>query len=219
MALGWRGQYVRYRSFFLNIFELYKKKADLRAFLEVMLSLTTVSVFILFALKPTVLTIISLTKEIQEKKKFVADLTVKVNNLETATNLLNQNADVVPDIYIAVSTSPNPDTISKQVQGIASKNSVSLLGLSIGQVALSGKDTLATKKNPDLKNLGSTGEMPVSISIKGDYASILAFTKDIENSRIAFKIDSFGVNASSTEVGRIMVGVVSGRVPFTSQNK
>ncbi len=219
MALGWRGSYVRYRSFFLNIFELYKKKADLRAFLEVMLSLTTVIVFISFALKPTVLTIISLTKEIAEKKKIVADLTLKVNNLEVASNLLNQNADVIPDINIAVSTKPSPDVISKQIQGVAARNSVSLLGLSVGQVTLAGKETAATKKNPDLKPMGSSGEMPISISIKGNFASIMAFAKNIEESRVAVKIDSLGINSSSTEVGQVMVAVVSGRVPFTSQTK
>ena len=62
MATGWRGQYIRYRGFFLNIVDLYKKRADLRAFLEVILSISTVTIFLLFALKPTMLTIVSFVK-------------------------------------------------------------------------------------------------------------------------------------------------------------
>lgn len=216
MALGWRGQYIRYRSFFLNILELYQKKAELRAFLEVMLSISTITVFIFFALKPTVLTIISLTKEINEKKTTLEALTLKVNNLETATNILDQNIAVLPDIETAVSTPPNPDIVSKQIQGIAAKNSVTLLGLSVGQVTLSGKDVTKTKKSSDLKPLGA-GEMPISISVRGDYLSLSSFLKDLENLRVIIKVDSLGINASSTEIGQIMVAVVAGRVPFTAQ--
>ena len=216
MALGWRGQYIRYRSFFLNILELYQKKAELRAFLEVMLSITTITIFIFFALKPTVLTIISLTREIDEKKTTLEALTLKVNNLETAVSILDQNVSVLPDIEIAVSTPPSPDIISKQIQGLAAKNSVTLLGLSVGQVTLSGRDTIKTKKTTDLKPLGA-GEMPISVSIRGDYPALSAFLKDLENLRVIIKIDSLGINASSTEVGQIMVAVVAGRVPFTAQ--
>lgn len=216
MALGWRGQYIRYRSFFLNIFELYQKKAELRAFLEVILSISSITVFILFALKPTVLTIISLNKEINEKKVILSGLDLKVRNLETAVEILNQNVNVLPDIETAVSTPPSPDIISKQIQGLSAKNSVTLLGLSVGQVTIAGKDTLKTKKTSDLKPIGA-GEMPISISVKGNYQSISAFLKDLENLRVIVKIDSLGINSSTTEVGQIMVGVVAGRVPFTVQ--
>ena len=68
MALGWRGQYYRYKDYFLNIVALYKQRRDLRAFLEVILSLSTVIIFVVFALKPTALTIISLYNEIKVKK-------------------------------------------------------------------------------------------------------------------------------------------------------
>lgn len=216
MALGWRGQYIRYRSFFLNIFELYQKKAELRAFLEVILSISSITVFILFALKPTVLTIISLNKEINEKKVILSGLDLKVRNLETAVEILNQNVNVLSDIETAVSTPPSPDIISKQIQGLSAKNSVTLLGLSVGQVTIAGKDTLKTKKTSDLKPIGA-GEMPISISIKGNYQSISAFLKDLENLRVIVKIDSLGINSSTTEAGQIMVGVVAGRVPFTIQ--
>jgi len=216
MALGWRGQYIRYRSFFLNIFELYQKKAELRAFLEVILSISSITIFIFFALKPTVLTIISLNKEINEKKVILSGLDLKVQNLETAVEILNQNVNVLSDIETAVSTPPSPDVISKQIQGLSAKNSVTLLGLSIGQVTIAGKDTLKTKKTSDLKPIGA-GEMPISISVKGDYQSISSFLKDLENLRVIVKVDSLGINSSTTEVGQIMVGVVAGRVPFTAQ--
>ena len=39
MALGWRKDYLRYRSYFLNIVSVYKQRRDLKAFLELILTL------------------------------------------------------------------------------------------------------------------------------------------------------------------------------------
>lgn len=217
MALGWRGQYIRYRGFFLNILELYKRRANLRAFLEVILSISTIVIFITFALRPTVLTIISLNREIKEKKVTLAALNEKGNNLLLAFTVLSQNEGVIPDIDTAVATSPNPEVISKQILGIASKNSVTLLGLSIGEVNLVGQDSKAKKPSEDLKPIPNASEMPISISIKGDYPSIEAFARDMENLRTVVKIDTFGINASVTEIGTTIVGVITGRVPFTGK--
>src|SRR6185369_12987377 len=145
MALGWRGQYLRYREFFLNISALYKRRADLRAFLEVILSITTVVIFLLFALKPTALTIISLLQEIKEKQTTVAGLTQKVQDLNKANNAFAENQSFVPDIEESVATGPAPDAIVQQVEGIATKDSVNILGISVGQVTLVG--TVPVKKS------------------------------------------------------------------------
>ena len=91
MALGWRGSYSRYKEFFLNITALYKKKAELRAFLEIILSLSTIIIFLLFALKPTVITIVSLLQQIKEKQATLSGLTQKVSDLQKASSLLQQN--------------------------------------------------------------------------------------------------------------------------------
>jgi hypothetical protein len=218
MAIGWRGQYLRYREYFLNIVSLYKKRADLRAFTEVILSLSTVTIFLIFALKPTALTIIDLTKEIADKKKTVEALNLKINNLRTASGIMAQIENIIPDIDIAVSTSPNPGDFTKQVQGIAAKNNVSVQGLSIGQITLIGKETSTKKSSSDTKPLPENAkEMPVSISVRGDYPNLLAFIKDLENSRVSNKVDVLGISSSNTEGGRVIVAVISGRIPFLGE--
>jgi hypothetical protein len=214
MALGWREPYVRYKEFFLNISALYKKRADIRAFLEIILSLSTITIFISFALKPTALTIISLLREIQEKKTTVSALTQKVNNLQTAGRILGDSRGLVPSIDQAVSTNPNPDVFSKQISGLASKNATTVLGISFGETVLVG--TLPTKKtSSEIKSLPSgSKEMPFSISLKGDYLGIISFINDFNNSRIASRVDSLGISSSETDTGRVIVAIISGRVPY-----
>ncbi len=214
MALGWRGQYTRYREFFLNITELYKKRADLRAFLEVILSISAITIFLLFALKPTALTIISLVKEIREKQATIAGLDEKIKNLKIATGVFAQNESAISIVNDSVGTSALPNVIAKQTNGLAARDSVDILGLSIGQVTLIGV-TPNKKTDKDLKAMPeNANDMPISISVRGDYASLMKFVKDFENLKIPVRIDNFVINSSITDKGQVIVAVISGRVPF-----
>lgn len=214
MALGWRGSYLRYKEFFLNISSLYKKRNDLRAFLEIILSISTVVIFIVFALKPTILTVLGLTKEIQEKRATVAALSQKVTNLQSANKLFGQNQNSISVVDSAISSIPNPDVFSKQVAGLASKNSVSVLGLSIGEVMFVGTQT-PKKATQDFRELpAGANEMSFSISVRGNYANLLSFIKDFENLRLISQMDTLGVSSSKTDAGQIVVAIISGKVPF-----
>lgn len=217
MATGWRGQYFRYKDFFLNIVSLYKQRRDLRAFLEVILSLSTVIIFTVFALKPTALTIISLYNQIKDRRDTLSALNQKINDLQSANRVFSQNQTHIPDIDAAIFGSPEPDTISKQILGIASKDSVSLLGVSIGQLVLVGNIKLP-KVSTDVKPLPENSlAMPVSISVKGSYANLIAFIKDFENLRVPVKIDSISISSSQNQVENVIVGVITARVPYIGQ--
>lgn len=217
MAVGWRGQYLRYREFYLNILAIYKQRADLRAFLEIVLSLTTIIIFLIFALKPTALTIISLYGQIQEKQKTAAGLDKKISDLQVASGVFAGDQSLIPDVDLAVSGSPQPDLLAKQIQADAAKNSVSILGISVGETVISGA-VPAKKSSSEVKPLpGGAKEMPISISAKGDYPALSSFLKDIENFRTIINLDSVVITASVSEGGRVIVAVISGRVPFLGQ--
>ncbi|MEK7550603.1 MAG: hypothetical protein AAB535_02360 [Patescibacteria group bacterium] len=215
MALGWRGQYLRYKEYFLNVVVLYKQRRDLKMFLEVILSLITITIFGLFALKPTALTIISLVKEVNEKEKTISLLDQKIANLDTASSLYSENSGVIPLVDLAVPNQPQPEIFVGQIQAVASKNAVQVLGVSVGEIILLGKDDQAKKKEAGLKPL-STGskEMTVSISISGNYQGIISTARDLENLRRPIKIDAFGINTTTSESGNIIVAIISGRLPF-----
>lgn len=216
MALGWKGPYSRYREFFLNIAAIYKKSAELRAFLEIILSLSTVIIFLLFALKPTVITIIDLTQEIKGKQATLSGLTKKVNDLQKADSLIQQEQAFIPNINLAVFSLPKPHIFAEQVLGLSAKNSVDILGFSIDQITLVG--TSLIKSTSEFKPLpGDAKEMPFSLSIRGTYSNLAAFVKDFEKLRISTKIDSLGMNSSVTEGGLTITAVVSGRVPYLGE--
>lgn len=219
MALGWREQYNRYRGYFLNIVNLYKQRADLRAFTEVILSIGTIVVFLLFALKPTALTIISLAREINEKKQTDAALSKKISDLNKATTTFNQSQSEIQNVNIAVASIPKPEIISGQIIGIAAKDTVNVLGISVGEITLVGKES-KPKTSKDVKPLPESAfEMPVSISVQGNYQNLILFLEDLENLRVATKIDRISLGSSENKGERVIVALISLRVPYTGSEK
>lgn len=214
MALGWRGQYYRYQGFFLNIVDLYKKRQDLRMFTEVILSLTTIIIFLVFALKPTVLTIINLVQEIHSKKETIAQLNQKISALEKAQNIYSQNSTFIPIAESSIPGKPQPESFVKQIEGTALQNSVDILGISVGQVNLTGVETQKEKLS-NLKPVSSKAkEMTISINVSGDFAKLNSFINNLDNLRRPIKIDILGINSSLTDKGRIIVIAINGRVPY-----
>ncbi|MBI2066215.1 hypothetical protein HYT60_01805, partial [Candidatus Woesebacteria bacterium] len=180
MALGWRKEYIRYKEYFLNVLTIYKQKEDLRMFLEILLSLATVSFFGTFALRPTLVTIAALLTEINSKEEIVVKLDTKIQNLSLAASLVESEAVRLPLIEEAVPAAASPETLVRQVEGLAAKNGVNLLGVSLGQVTLLGE----VKKAPPEEGITPLPEdalgIPFSISLSGSYPQLLGFLADLE---------------------------------------
>lgn len=217
MATGWRSSYYRYKELFLNVSAIYKKRADLRAFLEIVLSIIAVMVFLVFALKPTALTIISLVQQIREEQKTLSALTQKITNLQKASTVLGQNQKYISSIDTAIALAPSPDVFAKQIQGLSAKNSVELISLTINEVVLVGTPK-TTQVSNELEPLPeNANEVGYSINVRGKFTNINSFLKDLENLRVISKMDSVTINATPTETGRVIVAMISGRVPYLKQ--
>lgn len=212
MQDSWKNNYTRYKSFFLNISRIYKSRPDLKSFLEIILSLITILIFSLFAIKPTILTIIDLTQEIKSRESTVLKLNQKISNLQNASLVLEQFATVIPLIEQSVPKTANIDGVVGQLQELASQSSIKVLGISSTDVLLFGnKDKVEIIQN---KLPQDAGETPITISITGAYQNLYSFLSNVENLRRPIKIDSFSMNSSQTEEGFVLVMVITGRFPY-----
>lgn len=217
MALGWRKEYIRYKEYFLNVLTIYKQKEDLRMFLEILLSLATVSFFGTFALRPTLVTIAALLTEINSKEEIVVKLDTKIQNLSLAASLVESEAVRLPLIEEAVPAAASPETLVRQVEGLAAKNGVNLLGVSLGQVTLLGE----VKKAPPEEGITPLPEdalgISFSVSLSGNYSELLGFLADLEKLRRPLAIDTTGMTATETDEGKTLVILVSGRAPYIAK--
>lgn len=219
MAIGWKKDYLRYRDFFLNVLRLYKSKPNFSIYLELILSLFSIVIFAIYAIRPTVITISELNKEIKTKEETVAKLKQKITNLKTASLALQTEASRLPLITQAVPDSASPESFVKQIETLSTQNGVSITRLSIFDVLLVGKKEDIIKSK-DLENLsGNADELPFSLSVSGPYLNLSTFLKSIESLRRPINVDSFTITSNVTDLGKVLTLTITGRLPFLYKEK
>jgi Tfp pilus assembly protein PilO len=214
MALGWKKDYFRYKELFLKLLIVYKKRNDIRMFLEILLSLITITFFSIFALRPTLLTISQLIKDNKEKQETINRMEQKIKNIATAQRIYDQNIEKISLIEQAVPNTPTPENLLRQIEGIAYLDSVTIVGSSVNEVVLIGEEKKKDNKN-EIKNLPeNVSTITFSINVTGSYLSLYKFLIDMENSRRPFIINSINLNSSKTEQESIIVMLISGQTPY-----
>lgn len=214
MATGWKKDYSRYKDFFLNVLGAYNNKPNLKIYLELILSLSTIIIFSIFAIRPTILTILGLNNEIAGKELTSSKLNQKVNNLQTANSILQSEASNLAFVSEAVPQNANADVLIKQIDSIATQNTVQILSFSASDIVLLG-DNKIDKKEDGITPLAENAKgLSFTISVSGSYQQLFSFLISLENMRRPIKVDSFTINSNTTEEGPVIIMVVSGRVPF-----
>lgn len=203
MALGWKKEYLRYTAYFLSVQNAYKGRADLKMFLEILLSLVTISIFGVFALRPTILTIAGLYQEIKTKKETLSQMDSKITSLQSAQNTLNEQSAILPILETSIPTDPKPEDFIRQIRGLANKDSVSISGFSIEKVTLKGEATSE-----------GTGAMSFSGAVAGNYTNLLTFLQDLENLRMPVSISLFNLSLAKDKEAVGLGLAISGSVPY-----
>ena len=216
MAVGWRKDYLRYQRYFLNLFAVYKNRDDVKAFLEIIMSLATVTFFVIFALKPTIVTITQILKDIDSKQTILTTLKHKTENLGLAQDLYNQELDRVLLLSAAVSENAQVEDYLRQISSISSKYSVTLTNLKIEGTVLKGSEGSVQKsRNEELAPLpaGSKG-FSVTMSANGSYSDLVTFLQNVEGLRRPIWLDETNFSLRETAEGNLISLSIKGRVVY-----
>lgn len=173
MPNNWRERYYRYREFFLNISVFYKQRPDLKRYLELFLTLFTISAFSIFALRPTVITIIDLTKEIKAKQTTVNRLDEKIAALKNAQVTFFQKKSELALLDLAVPDNPKVEDFIKQTEAVVARNNLQLKSVSVDKTTLKGK--------PDPTQPELTNFLPYTFSIEGQFETLNQFLDSLSH--------------------------------------
>lgn len=219
MNQSWRRDYLRYKSYFLNVMGRYKERADIKAYLEILLSLVTISIFAIFALRPTILTIAGLLKEIETKKETLAKMDEKISNLSRAQVLFDQEQQNVNLLKGSVPTNPVPDVFARQIEGLSIRYSVPITKISLDKATILGLQ--AAPPQTETKNKvpfpQGTSELLFSITFTvgiEEYQSLTNLLSDLEKLRRPAKIDKLVMNASKEGNNTLLLLAIEGRIPY-----
>lgn len=222
MDASWKKNYVRYKTVLLGSLDQYQRRADIKVYLEIILSLLTISIFSIFALRPTLITIAQLIKDIDSKKETLAKMESKLAKLDEAQILFDRERDNIANLRIAIPFTPAPNIYIRQVEGVASKTA-GVTNMTIGEAAILGSNTTAVKKTElDLVFPENVVPTDVSISAKSslnNYSASYEFFKSIENLRTPLKIGSFTLGLDQSQEGeKFLVLFINGKLASLKKN-
>ena len=164
-----------------------------RVSLELVLSIMTVMLFSLFALRPTLNTMSQLVKEIEDKRIVDDALTKKLAALNTAQSEYFTYKDRFAILETAVYENLTLQDTLFGIEYLAQKSGVSLQTLRIKEFPVGNLGDVVETKDTKTATVKKKviGVYSVSLSFSGNYQNIVAFFKEVESVRPLFSIQSF----------------------------
>ncbi|MDP3733461.1 MAG: type 4a pilus biogenesis protein PilO [Candidatus Daviesbacteria bacterium] len=167
-------------------------------------SLLTMSVFIVFAIRPTIETIIVLQKKLADADKIVAQINEKTDNLSKGREnyqLLSQN--IKNKIRAAIPDNIDIKSLSQALETSAKTNEASISALQIQPLIL--ENTTNESKN-------ALGEIAFTFNIEGSYSALTSILRDLKISSRLISIEKLSLN-KVTE-GKNLIMSVNGKAYF-----
>lgn len=157
---------------------------------ELFFTIGAIIFFAIFAIKPTIITMTDLIKEIEDKRTTSEALTKKVTALSTVQTEYYTLQEQFPALDQVIPTVPNADRFLQILEKVASENRLSITSLQmkeVPQVPIEA-ETSFSKLQPN--------SSIVTISISGEYSGIKSFIKTINASQPLMTVDSISFTNS-----------------------
>ncbi len=129
------------------------------------------SIFVVFAIRPSLTTAFSLTKEENDLKILDDQYETQIGNIINLQSTIEENRDKLYLVEESISNSPQVNKIIMDIKKVGDSNSIIITSLSIGEVNLTELD------NKSLQTL------KISLEGSGNYENIMAFIKTLFNKR------------------------------------
>ncbi len=176
---------------YLEMLPDFKEKKN-QQYTTLVMTLVALSLFGLFAIGPTIQTIVQLQKQLEDST-FVNDkLGEKIKNLGILGDSYTLIQNDIPLVLEAIPQTPTTSTLVGQIQALSGINNISINKLQIFQV-----DLTKTEEG----KLGYSSFI-FSIDGKGSYKNIFTFVSTLTNFQRIVTIDSLTITSGSQDQGQ-----------------
>ncbi|MCX6724676.1 MAG: type 4a pilus biogenesis protein PilO [Candidatus Shapirobacteria bacterium] len=187
-TFDWQTEYHRYRRYFTDLGRFYQTKKA-RTYVGIILSILTVTFFVIFAIKPALATIAQLIKQTKDQKLVVGELEKKITSLSQAQN---EYLAVESDLYLVDEALPQESQVPlliKQLETLAYQSGVDIGRLRINEVDLKKTDSPKTEKQP----------LSFNFTALGSYANLKNFLSSLSTLRRIILVESFSFQKGTDE--------------------
>lgn len=193
----------RYSRYFTYIQPVFKAPA-VRTYGGPILTLITLTIFIIFAIKPTGETILVLQKKLEESKSALQKLNQKSENLLAAKKNYKQlDATTKSRVGNYIPANVELKSLITSLELVANKNNASISAIQIQPLTLE-----QTSQNTRLK----LSEITFTFNLEGVYENLLNVLKDLQNSPRLISISNIIFNKPSES--SLLLMSVSGKAYY-----
>jgi len=175
--------------------QLFYDKPIVKVSLELVISVVVVTLLALFALRPTLLTMSELLKEIEEKEELDQALQQKIAALATAESEWQVFQSQVARIQQSFLQNPSLEEVLVYLEYLARKQEIFVFSMSVPDIAvqLNLSSDPSRPANSTAPNL-ALATYDVNFQVSGEYDKILDFAREIENQQPLMSIESIQIN-------------------------
>lgn len=184
--------YSRYFTYIKPI----SKLPIIRTYGTTIFTLLVVAIFILFAIRPTVETILILQKKLEDSNSVLEKITQKANDLTAGKqNYDNLDQTIKLKISDAIPDDANLKTLVQTLEQSAIAHEASISALQIQPLVLEVKNG---------SRLGKSADISFTFNVEGTYPELLALLQDLRVSSRLISIETLSLSKVSEGLGLIM---------------
>lgn len=186
---------ARYSRYFTYIKPI-TKSLIIRTYGSTIFTLIIIVVFIFFAIKPTIETILVLQKKLEDSNKVLAQLNKKSDDLTRAKeNYDNLDSTIKNKIEQAIPDKANFTSFVQTVENLTKTHDSSISALQIQPISLIPKSA---------QQVGAVGRVDFTLNVEGLYPNLVSILQDLRSSSRVLSIDTITLNKLSEGAGLIM---------------
>lgn len=178
--------------------------------LELFLSVGAVLFFALFAIRPTLLTMADLVKEIEDKQQLSQQLDQKIAALSTVQSEYLVLEDRLEVLDHAIPPTPRFEESIKIIEKIASDNRVVISNMQVQQIPTEPEEDIPFEDKERIS-------LPISVTVVGDYPAIRDFIDDVHAVRRTLVVDSVVFSVSDQRNQKKLSGTITINMQYFGQ--
>lgn len=194
--LDYRKHITRYRKYYDRTINPFVRSTHATAYTMAIISLFTVSFFGMFAVRPTLRTIVELNRQITDSKTVSENLQKKIDTIVVAQEEYQLVKPFIEAVNQALPDEPNLTSLLTQLNGLISNTDATISALQIQPVTYFATNS---SSQPTLINF--------SLALTGTYAQLYATLDKILTMRRTFTAESIEFVPEETDTATLKISL------------
>lgn len=209
MPFNYKTELHRYKRYYQSI-EQVAAKPQTRVYTTAIFSFLAISLFGWYAIRPTIQTILSLQKEIEDNRLVNVQMEEKIGKLIEAHAIYQGIQDDLPYVTQALPPAPEVLTALGQVRNIANFRGASISAITSTSAPLLSKEQIAPNKPTAPKGIlgRKVKSVQLSVVLVGTYDMLQGIIEDILSMRRIITIDTLNFAPNRETEQQLLFGSI-----------